>query len=151
MPGTFTTQTEGGTEMKLSQSLSMMVLLACALVLTDGATNSSIAAMSCEAAGSIDAQVAAEAEVVGFDCSFKDYKGVKSLHFAVTVKNVSSADQRYRVNLFLDNGKAVGGLLPRKGKPPVVKPGEEASFTYPIQGMAEKAGNVTLLVKTVSQ
>ena len=53
--------------------------------------------------------------------------------------------------LFLDNGKAVGGLLPRKGKPPVVKPGEEVSFSYPLKGMAEKAGNVTLLVKTVSQ
>jgi hypothetical protein len=108
-------------------------------------------ALSCAEAGSIDAQVVTEAEVVGFNCFFKDYKGVKSLHFEVKIKNVSSTDQRYRVNLFLDNGKAVGGLLPRKGKPPVVKPGEEASFTYPFKAMAEKAGDVTLLVKTVSQ
>jgi hypothetical protein len=67
------------------------------------------------------------------------------------VKNVSSVDQRYRVNIFLDNGKAVGGLLPRTGKPPVVTPGAEGHDSYPFQGMAEKAGNVTLIVKTISQ
>ncbi len=143
--------------MKLTQSLLMLILLAYALALTGCATNSSVATspaassgLSCAEAGNIDAQVVAEAEVVGLDCSFKDYKGVKSLHFDVKLKNVSTSDQRYRVNLFLDNGKAVGGLLPRKGKPPVIKAGEEASFTYPIQGMDEKAGSVTLLVKTVS-
>jgi hypothetical protein len=139
--------------MKLTKSLLMLILLAYVLALTGCATYNSPAAssgLSCAEAGTIDAQVAPEAEVVGLDCSFKDYKGVKSLHFDVKLKNVSTSDQRYRVNLFLDNGKAVGGLLPRKGKPPVIKPGEEESFTYPIQGMAEKAGNVTLLVKTVS-
>ncbi len=92
-----------------------------------------------------------EAELTGLDCFFKDYKGVKSLHFKVTLKNTSDQPQRYRVNLFLDNGKAVGGLIPRKGKPPVVKPGEEASFTYPVKGMSEPAGEVLLLVKTISQ
>ena len=144
--------------MKLTRNLLMVILMVCTLALVGCATSSSTAtstaaspSLSCAEAGSIDAQVTAEAEVIGFDCSFKDYKGIKSLHFDVKLKNVSSADQRYRVNLFLDNGKAVGGLLPRKGKPPVVKPGEEVSFSYPLKGMAEKAGNVTLLVKTVSQ
>jgi hypothetical protein len=140
--------------MKLQRSLSMLILLGCTLALTGFTASNSMAApstLSCAEAGSIDAQVATEAEVVGFNCFFKDYKGVKSLHFEVKIKNVSSTDQRYRVNLFLDNGKAVGGLLPRKGKPPVVKPGEEASFTYPLKAMADKAGDVTLLVKTVSQ
>ena len=141
--------------MKLQRNLPMLILLACTLALTGCASGGLMGAtpsdLSCAEAGSIDAQVAAEAEVVGFDCSFKAYKGVKSLHFDVKLKNVSSANQRYKVNIFLDNGKAVGGLLPRKGKPPVVKPGEEASFSYPLQGMAEKAGNVTLLVKTLSQ
>lgn len=140
------------------RSRLMLILLACTLALAGCATSNSMAPspaassnLSCAEAGSIDAQVTAEAEVAAFDCSFKNYKGIKSLHFDVKIKNTSSTDQRYRVNLFLDNGKAVGGLLPRKGKPPVIKPGEEASFSYPLKGMAEKAGNVTLLVKTVSQ
>ena len=144
--------------MKLPRSLSLPVLLVCALALAGCASSSSMSTssaapsgLSCAEAGSIDAEVAPEAEVVGLDCYVKDYKGVPSLHFDVKVKNISSADQRYRVNLFLDNGKAVGGLLPPKGKPPVVKPGAEDHFTYPVKGMAEKAGKVTLLVKTVSQ
>ena len=140
--------------MKLQRSLSMLILLGCTLALTGFTASNSMAApsaLSCAEAGSIDAQVVTEAEVVGFNCFFKDYKGVNSLQFEVKIKNVSSTDQRFRVNLFLDNGKAVGGLLPRKGKPPVVKPGEVASFTYPFKGMAEKAGDVTLLVKTMSQ
>ena len=140
--------------MKLQRSLSMLILLGCTLALTGFTASNSMAAssgLSCAEAGSIDAQVVTEAEVVGLNCFFKDYKDVKSLHFEVKIKNVSSTDQRYRINLFLDNGKAVGGLLPRKGKPPVVKPGEEASFTYPFKAMADKAGEVTLLVKTVSQ
>ncbi len=107
--------------------------------------------LSCDGAGQIEAQVSPEAELAGLDCFFKPYKGVESLHFKVTLKNVSDKPQRYRVNLFLDNGKAVGGLIPRKGKPPVVKPGEEASFTYPVKGMAEPAKEVLLLVKTISQ
>jgi len=144
--------------MKLPRSLSVPVMLICALALAGCAGSSSMTTpstassdLSCAEAGSIDAQVAPEAEVVGLDCYIKDYKGVPSLHFDVKVKNVSSGDQRYRVNLFLDNGKAVGGLLPPKGSPAVVKSGAEANFTYPVKGMAEKAGNVTLLVKTISQ
>ena len=142
--------------MKLSQNLLMLILLVCTLAMSGCASSVTSApvidsGLSCAEAGKIDAQVVAAAEVVGFDCSFKDYKGTKSLHFDVEIKNVSNAEQRYRVNLFLDNDKAVGGLLPRKGKPPVLKPGETGSFTYPVIGMAEKAGDVTLIVKTVSQ
>ena len=143
--------------MKLPRSLSMVVLLVCVLALVGCASSGSMSKpaassnLSCNEAGTIEAQVAPEAEVVGVDCYIKEYKGVPSLHFDVKVKNVTSVDQRYRVNIFLDNGKAVGGLLPRTGKPPVVTPGAEAHDSYPLQGMAEKAGNVTLIVKTISQ
>lgn len=142
--------------MKHMRSLTMLILLVCALVLAGCAASGPAAkapasGLSCAEAGAVDAQVTAEAEVTGLACYFKDYQGANSLHFDVKVKNVSKADQRYRVNLFLDNGKAVGGLLPDKGKPPVLKPGEEKSFTYPFKGMDVKAGSVTLLVKAVSQ
>ncbi len=138
---------------------SWLVLLCAAAVLAAGgcaytqpaSSGADTAALSCAAAGKVETQVSPEAELTGLDCFFKDYKGVKSLHFKVTLKNTSDQPQRYRVNLFLDNGKAVGGLIPRKGKPPVVKPGEAASFTYPVKGMSEPAGEVLLLVKTISQ
>ena len=143
--------------MKLTRRRLMLILLAHALALTGGATSGSAATppgspeLSCVEAGSIDAQVTAAAEVVGLDCSFKEYKGVKSLHFDVTLKNVSNADQRYRVNLFLDNGKAVGGLIPRKTKKGLVQPGQTASFVYPVKDMTKEPKGITLNVRTMSK
>ncbi len=100
-------------------------------------------------AAKIEKQIAPEAQLTELACFFKDYKKVKSLHIKVGIKNVTNKPHRYRVNLFLDNGKAVGGLIPRKGKPPVVKPGEVATFTYPVKGMAERPGALTVIVKTI--
>ena len=94
--------------------------------------------------------VTPEAELVDFACYFAKYKKQDSLFFYVTVKNISKEPQRFRVNIFLDNGKAVGGLVPRKGKPPVLKPGAQATVKYPVQGMNAKASSVTIYVKKAS-
>jgi hypothetical protein len=69
----------------------------------------------------------------------------------VTVKNVSSEDQRFKVNIFLDNGKAVGGLLPRKIKKGLVKPGQTVKFVYPVKDMDEKPKAITLMIKTMGK
>ncbi|GAB4250868.1 hypothetical protein [Deferrisoma sp.] len=102
------------------------------------------------ASGAIEKQIAPEASLEDLACMIKPYKGTPSLHFQVKIKNVSQAPHRYRVNLFLDDGKAVGGLIPRKGKPPALKPGEEASFTYPVKGLTRIPGELTVLVKTMA-
>jgi hypothetical protein len=73
------------------------------------------------------------------------------LHFNVAVKNVSDTPQRFRVNIFLDNGKAVGGLIPRKTKDGLVPPGETATFVYPVKDMDRGPKAVTVMVKTMSQ
>ncbi|MDF1554612.1 MAG: hypothetical protein P1P84_16185 [Deferrisomatales bacterium] len=123
-----------------------------ATVLTLGGVSTSPAGeLSCEGAKKIETEVAQGAELLSVGCTYKDYKNHNSLHFDVKIKNTSDQPQRYRVNIFLDNGKAVGGLIPDKGKPPVLQPGEEAAFTYPVQGMADVADAVTILVKTISQ
>ncbi len=95
--------------------------------------------------------IAPEAQVTEFRCFMGTYKKVPSLHFLITVKNVSKEDQRYRVNIFMDNGKAVGGLIPRKTKKGLVKPGATATYTYPVKGMGVKAKAVELFVKTMSK
>jgi hypothetical protein len=69
----------------------------------------------------------------------------------VAVKNVCDKPQRFRVRIFLDNGKAVGGLLPRKTKKGLIKPGQTAKFVYPVKGMAEKPGSVDLFITTMGQ
>jgi hypothetical protein len=55
------------------------------------------------------------------------------------------------VNIFLDNGKAVGGLLPRKTKKGLVKPGQTVNFVYPVKDMYEKPKAITLIIKTMGK
>jgi hypothetical protein len=64
---------------------------------------------------------------------------------------VSDTPQRYRVNIFLDNGKAVGGLLPRKTKKGLVKPGQTVSFVYPVKNMTRKPGSIDIRITTMGK
>ena len=103
----------------------------------------------CAPDGKIEKEVSASAQLEEFSCFFKRYEGVNTLHFKVGVKNVSDKPQRYRVNIFLDNGKGVGGLIPRKTKKGLVKPGETASFVYPVMAMEDKPAAITLMIKSM--
>jgi hypothetical protein len=102
-------------------------------------------------AGQIDKEISPEAQLVSLECFFKKWEGVNTLHFKVSLKNVSDKPQRYRVNIFLDNGKAVGGLIPRKTKKGLVKPDETVSFVYPVKDMTSKAGSIDIRVTTMGQ
>ena len=68
----------------------------------------------------------------------------------LNTKNISNTPQRYRVNIFLDNGKAVGGLIPRKTKKGLVEPGQTASFTYPVKGVTVKPDEIILKIDTMA-
>ena len=100
--------------------------------------------------GKIEKMIADEAELADFSCSVKKWEGAETLHFNVAVKNISNAPQRYRVNIFLDNGKAVGGLIPRKTKKGLVEPGQTASFVYPVGGMDVKPDGIILKIDTMA-
>jgi len=106
---------------------------------------------SCVKEGKLDKTIASEAQLEDFSCVFKKWKGSEVLNFNVAIKNVSNADQRFKVNIFLDNGKAVGGLLPRKTKKGLVKPGQTAKFVYPVKGMDKKPKAITLIVKIMGK
>ncbi len=73
----------------------------------------------CVPESKLEKDIVPEAALESLSCSFKKYEGKETLHIKVAVKNVSDKPQRYRVNLFMDNGKAVGGLIPRshQGRP----------------------------------
>ena len=106
---------------------------------------------SCVKESKLDKTIAPEAQLEDFSCVFKEKWGSEVLHFNVAIKNVSNTDQRFKVNIFLDNGKAVGGLLPRKTKKGLVKPGQTAKFVYPVKGMDKKPKAITLIVKTMGK
>lgn len=95
--------------------------------------------------------IAPEAELVSLECVQKKYDGVDSVWFNVALKNISQSDQRFRINIFLPDGKGVGGLLPRKTKKGLIKPGGVAKFSYPAKGLARIPAEMTVIIKTVSK
>ena len=60
------------------------------------------------------------------------FSGGPKLHVKVGVTNISDKSLRYRVSIFLPDGASSGGFYPRKGKPPVLKPGEEKVRKFPM-------------------
>ena len=106
---------------------------------------------SCVKESKLDKTIAPEAQLEEFSCVFKKKWGSETLHFNVAIKNVSNTDQRFKVNIFLDNGKAVGGLLPRKIKKGLVNPGQTVKFVYPVKDMDEKPKAITLMIKTMGK
>jgi hypothetical protein len=107
--------------------------------------------MECVAPDKLSTQVAPEAQLESFQCYLGDFQKTPSLHFKIALKNTTSQPQRYRVNIFLDNGKAVGGLIPPVVKKGLVDPGKSVSFVYPVKGLTEKPAEINLIVKTVSE
>jgi len=128
--------------------LAGLVLAGCA----SGLTPKSVPAVfPCVSPYKLKKMIAPEAKLIDFSCSFKKWKGAETLHFKVAVKNISDQPQRFRVNIFLDNGKAVGGLIPRKTKKGLIEPGQMASFVYPVKGMPRQPNAITLKISTVSK
>jgi hypothetical protein len=106
---------------------------------------------ACVAEDKLEKDIAPGAELAELSCTFDRYEGEEVLHVKVGVKNTGEKDQRFRVNLFFDNGKAVGGLLPRQTKKGLVKPGEVASFVYPVVAMKDKPAAMTLKVSAAGE
>ena len=99
----------------------------------------------------IEWQVVPEAEVTQFEYAVGDLKGKPALTFTVAVKNVADRALRYRLNIFLmDMDKAAGHLIPRKGDPPVVQPGETQTVKVPFIGTETESKDMLVVVKTLS-
>jgi hypothetical protein len=105
----------------------------------------------CAADEKVEKMIGSGAELAELSCFFKKFEGQEALHVKVGVKNVSDKDQRFRVNLFFENGKAVGGLIPRKTKKGLVKPGDTAAFVYPVNGMTGKPESLMLKISTIGE
>jgi hypothetical protein len=106
---------------------------------------------ACAQEDKIDKTIAPEAQLEGLTCFFKKYEGAQVLHFKLAVKNLTDKPQRYRVHIFLDNGKAVGGLIPATTKKGLIEPGKSATFVYPVTGMTDKPGSITLKIATMAE
>ena len=136
--------------------LGWFIVIGVAVCLSLGAgvgttANAAEGEFACAQEGKISKEISPEAQLDGFSCFFKRFEGVQALHFKVAVKNVSDKPQRFKVRIFMDNGKGVGGLLPRKTKKGLIKPGQTATFVYPVGGMTDKPGAIDLYITTMGQ
>jgi len=95
--------------------------------------------------------VISQADVTSFSCSMGEFGKEPAVVFKVGVKNSSDKAQRFRVQIFLlDEGKAVGGLVPVKGKPPVLKPGQEEVLTYPVPKASQLPKRLEVVISTIT-
>lgn len=61
---------------------------------------------------------------------YESYKGSPTLHFEVDIKNTTKEAHRYRLNILLPQGPAVGGMYPRKKK--AIEPGDTLTRKFPV-------------------
>lgn len=95
--------------------------------------------------------VVPQVDITSFSCTVAEFKKKPAVIFKVGVKNISDKAQRFRVQIYLlEEGKAVGHLVPRKGKPPVLKPGQEKVVTCPVIKATQLPKKLEVVIKTIS-
>ena len=102
--------------------------------------------------GSIEWDICEPAEIISFACELGNFKKKPALVYTVAVKNTDTAPHRYRLNIFLlDQDKAAGFLVPRKGKPPVVKPGETVTVKIPFFKATKTSEKMLVILRTIGE
>lgn len=125
-----------------------MILFVSLFILGGLATASEPVNISCPA--NIEWQLTPKAEITSFACEVGTFKKKTALVFTVAVKNTCKEALRYRLNIFLlDQDKAAGHLIPRKGKPPVVKPGETVTVKVPFFNADTASKDLLVVLKTI--
>ncbi len=96
-------------------------------------------------------EVTKEVKLTQFDCALGKHGGQPALIFTVGLMNPTDKPLRYRINIYLeDMDKAAGHLVPRKGKPPEIKPGETATVKIPFIRLDKESKKILVIVKTMS-
>ena len=125
---------------------SALYLGICALLLTGCATTTTGPIETACAITEIEWSLTLKAELKNFQCR-RDKDA--ALLFTTGIENSTGQPLRYRLSVVLPDLKmAAGHLVPRKGEPPVVNPGETESATLVFTDIVrwpEKA-EVTLIV-----
>ena len=72
------------------------------------------------------------------------FNGKERLIFELKVKNLSDEDHRYRMIISLKDGTSAGMLIPRKGKPPVIKSGQVEEIKLPLIEYSQQPDGITI-------
>jgi len=105
--------------------------------------------LSCKAA--IEWQITEAARMRSFDCSPGKHKGRTAMVIKAGLQNASDIPQRFRIRVFLlDKKIGAGHLVPRKGDPPVLAPGESQTIRIPFLQARRKIRRMRVMVTTAS-
>jgi hypothetical protein len=129
-----------------------LAVLCVALIWTGCATAppANVKMVDCQGAA-IDWDVAPEAEIVDFACAMGTHGKDPALNFKVRLKNAAQEPLRFRLGVYLlDMDKAVAYLVPTKGKPPRLAPGQEATVTIPFIKTTAMAKKIMVRVAPMS-
>ena len=127
--------------------LSILLLVGCASMGPPG----NVKDVTCSAK-TITWDVTEEAKISNFACRLGKFGIDPSLIFTMDLTNVTDKALRYRVNIFLeDMDKAAGHLVPRKGKPPVVEPGQTASVKIPFLKTETLSDKILVVVQAMAE
>ena len=95
--------------------------------------------------------VTPEAVITQFGCALGKVEGQPALIFTVEVVNATDKPQRFRVSILLeDMDKGAGHIVPLKGKPPVLGPGNPGTVKIPFIGVDKESKKILVMVKTAS-
>jgi hypothetical protein len=72
------------------------------------------------------------AQVTQVNYYLKKFKGKETIFFEIGVKNISNEPKRFKLKVFIHDGPSAAYYYPRKGKPPVIKPGEVYTKPLPV-------------------
>jgi len=137
--------------MKKKSGIVIFLLGALALVVALGCSAKYIPKGKVACPADITWNVIPKADVTSFSCTMGEFQKEQAVIFKVGVKNISDKAQRFRVQIYLlEEGKAVGHLVPRKGKPPVLKPGQEKVVTCPVIKANQLPKKLEVVIKTIS-
>jgi hypothetical protein len=127
--------------------LSLLLLIGCASM----GKPSNVSEVMCSAKD-ITWEVSKDAKVSNFACKVDKFGMDPALIFTMDLTNAADKAKRFRVNIFLeDMDKAAGHLVPRKGKPPVVEPGQTASVKIPFLKTEMLSDKILVVVKPMSE
>jgi len=101
----------------------------------------------------VDMKLPPEAQVTKFDCSLGIKKKMSDKPVTIydfSVKNISDKPVQYAAYILVpETGQSAGGFIPRKGKPPQLKPGEEMNFKWAVRMFEMPKEKVKLIIETL--
>ena len=100
--------------------------------------------------GAISYSVPSTAQITKITYYLSKFKDKDTVFFEIGLKNISDQPKRFKVMVDIPGGPSSAYYYPRKGKPPVLKPGEEHMQPMPMVIYNKLPESFLLIVKDLN-